>query len=150
MNFSTPRCNVSGSIRFKKLILKGDLQTAMDVAKQQVKRIPVHKTRTRTPQPDLQSCRTHQRLEAHWKFLEICCCWSVLLLVLHPGLGAGRLRTKSCSVVALLMCPYSIHGALSRPSFTEGRRLSFVPDWSVFGIPPILGGAFLLPVLDTA
>ncbi|CAM9399709.1 unnamed protein product, partial [Sphacelaria rigidula] len=30
------RCNVSGSIRFKKLILKGDYQTAMDVAKQQV------------------------------------------------------------------------------------------------------------------
>lgn len=33
---SCTRCNVSGSIRFKKLILKGDYQTAMDVAKQQV------------------------------------------------------------------------------------------------------------------
>ncbi|TMW57200.1 hypothetical protein Poli38472_003125 [Pythium oligandrum] len=30
------RCNISGSIRFKKLILKGDYGTAMDIARQQV------------------------------------------------------------------------------------------------------------------
>lgn len=33
---SVCRCNVSGSIRFKKLVLNGDYQTAMDVAKKQV------------------------------------------------------------------------------------------------------------------
>eukprot|EP00592_Proboscia_alata_P023875 CAMPEP_0194443776 /NCGR_PEP_ID=MMETSP0176-20130528/126892_1 /TAXON_ID=216777 /ORGANISM="Proboscia alata, Strain PI-D3" /LENGTH=1469 /DNA_ID=CAMNT_0039270071 /DNA_START=276 /DNA_END=4685 /DNA_ORIENTATION=+ len=30
------RCNISGSIRFKKLMMKGDFQTAMDIAKKQV------------------------------------------------------------------------------------------------------------------
>uniref|UniRef100_K3WL46 Methionine synthase n=1 Tax=Globisporangium ultimum (strain ATCC 200006 / CBS 805.95 / DAOM BR144) TaxID=431595 RepID=K3WL46_GLOUD len=30
------RCNISGSIRFKKLIMKGDYGTAMDIARQQV------------------------------------------------------------------------------------------------------------------